>query len=414
MLNETPNLDAIQNEAAKSSIAPEEVDANAVSTTPESNANQDGKKETSVQENVKNILNKARKNDASPEGDETPEDEPTSPDSSPETEDKTTEKETDGQEEADKVDGEQEATDDDDGKENENEETPEQKEARETKEREEAEKSSQDALKVPDEKLPFHKHPRFQQLIHENQSLKPKAHELDSIHKYRQDNQIDQDTFNQALTLAALSKKNPQEFVSTLRKLCDEQEVQLGIKLPTDLAQRVEKGELSERDAKEISTLRIEKQQREQGVKTQTARAEQERVTSVVNSLNSVGADLMKKDPSFRPKTNGGPDGVYEFALKSFTMLQAQTPAKNGMEAAQQFTQCYNEVKALISSHLPRRQANRNFVSASQRNSNASGLTPSSRRNGDSANASVTDSVNSVLKKHGLKIRPPSQSNGEE
>ena len=419
MPNNPTELDAIKTEAEKSSLSSEELAANATSETSskENGSVNDVKKEPSVQEAVAKILGKARNEDSTkPEGDDQPDNEQTDGDDKGNEEDSTDsstetkiddEKETTSDEEA-KVEGdEKEAETNDDGKKKD--ETVEEKQLREARE---LIAKHEGKSNVPDEQLPFHKHPRFQQLINENRTLKQTTSEFQNIDKYRKENNIDEDTFGQALTLAALSKKNPQEFVKTLRSIVDEQEVQLGIKLPADLQKKVDDQLLDVTDAKEIAKLRVEKTLRERGETTSKQRVEQQRITSVSQALNTIGYELQKKDPTFKPKTNGGPDGVWEFALKSFTLLQASKPASNAMEATQQFTQCYNEVKQLISSYIPRRSSNRAFNSRSQRDSRASGLTPSSRKNGD--DSTITGAVNDVLKKHGIKIRPTSESSGSE
>jgi hypothetical protein len=255
-----------------------------------------------------------------------------------------------------------------------------------------------------DAKLPFNKHPRFQELLN---TTKAQAHRLGEFQKeidWCKQNGITPNLRKQAMDLAALSVKDPEAFYKLVGQMQGEYEVNAGIRLPDDLAKKVSDGKLDEEDAREIAKLRVERNGLDRSVKTAAQQQEEARQSQITEGLNTIGTVLAKNDPLFRPKASpNAANGIWEYSLNSFLLMQAQSPARNGLEAQQQFKQCYDEVKRTFSTLYPQKTARR-LPSRS-----ASGFTPTVR---PKEPTSAVDAVNSVLKSRGIQIR--ASRNGEE
>lgn len=110
---------------------------------------------------------------------------------------------------------------------------------------------------VDDDKLPFHKHPRFQQLIEENKGLRPLADEAVALQRYCAENNITTPELQELLDVARLIKSNPVAAMDRIKPIFTQLQESLGEgNLPADLAAEVEAGTLSEARAKELARLR--------------------------------------------------------------------------------------------------------------------------------------------------------------
>ena len=238
-------------------------------------------------------------------------------------------------------------------------ETTEEKLARESKEKTEAQKT-------PDEKLPFHKHPRFQEVITERnkfeeevKTYKPVAERMLVVEKFCRENNVAAEDYDASLRLAALIVNNPSEALTRLEKVVENLRVQTGSALPTDLQTQVDEGKLSLTHAQEMAKLRIEATgAKAKAVTSQTQSAAQLQ-QQLVNGLESWNVSRMKTDPSFKPKQQGQEDGKYELVTDKFLSLWQRNPPASVEQAVALCEQAYKSVHEFIERTMPKPQIKR-------------------------------------------------------
>lgn len=101
--------------------------------------------------------------------------------------------------------------------------------------------------------LPFHKHPRFRQLIRERNELKVRANEFDQLNTFMHRFSIQPEETANAFKIMALAKSDPAKALEELKAVAHVLAVQAGEVLPDDLNSKVEQGYLDRDTALELS-----------------------------------------------------------------------------------------------------------------------------------------------------------------
>lgn len=145
------------------------------------------------------------------------------------------------------------------------------------------------------------KHPAYVRLQAISQELHADAVAHQDTIAYMQENQIPVEDYEQGMFLLALSKKDPQAFVGELRKVLDQYETALNIRLPADLQARVDAGEMTEEAAKEfnaerVKNLALQGQNRQKDTHI-TRDAQQKDITETNNIVNRFFEETAKSDP---------------------------------------------------------------------------------------------------------------------
>lgn len=239
------------------------------------------------------------------------------------------------------------------------------KEVTETEKVEEKTEVSETSIEVKDEDLPFGKHPRWIERQKELETLRPlkdKVAEMEpvfqhakQVEQYRQQNQIDDQLFGEALQLAALFKQNPAQARAHLAQVIQNIDLQSGAALPKDLQDEVTAGAISAERAKEISLYRVQMQQ--SGQTNQQLQAQQNQ--SFEQAVNGVFGmwDNAKRasDPDFKPKVDAAkPDGKWELVNQRLLVLKQAMPPRNQQEAVALVERAYNETNAVLAQFVPK------------------------------------------------------------
>lgn len=154
--------------------------------------------------------------------------------------------------------------------------------------------------------VPFHKHPRFQQLLR-----KAKTHEQDATRYRNVQNFMDQNGLeaNEAadlLIVGGLMKTNPVEAYRLAKPMIKKLLIAAGEVLPADLQQRVRAGELNQQAALEVSRSRATQQSVETArsfEQQRNARTSQQQVLGAARgAAESWAAERHRKDPNFEAK----------------------------------------------------------------------------------------------------------------
>ena len=209
--------------------------------------------------------------------------------------------------------------------------------------------------------VPFSKHPRFKKLIQQRNDFREGHRQYEAVQSYLRENGLTSEEAAQALHQQALLKRDPVEAWKTLKPIVQDLLVKTGEVLPSDLRERVQKGELSKQAATELSRLRAQQgvqQQRQQydqqleqqnaqhrqQVEMQTAASEWERAKRAdPNADFDKMAEDIQKEVVWMMRTKGQPKdavGVHRILDEAYRSVrkrhapprnrQQKTPVRGG------------------------------------------------------------------------------------
>jgi hypothetical protein len=161
--------------------------------------------------------------------------------------------------------------------------------------------------------VPFHKHPRFQQVISnlraakaDVERLKPSAERYEKVQTFLQTNGLSEVEGANALLIFGLAKTDPVSAWKEVRQWVQDLAIAAGELLPDDLQQRVAANEITRETAFELSRARAGQKSIENKVKfdeTQRAKQDKEALNAtLMGSASEWEADRKVKDPNFGGK----------------------------------------------------------------------------------------------------------------
>lgn len=178
--------------------------------------------------------------------------------------------------------------------------------------------------------------------------LTPLARQQEVLAEFMQENSMTGDDFVEAMQMAALLKKDPEQWASKMSQALEGVGILSGTKLPEDLQaealeieENVSIGSLSRSAAdkllgrlKETAKLRAQIKFGGERQKLSEQQAKEQKFNEVAKACADARsgwtATTAKKDPSFKQKSSAdAPDGVYEFVNDKITAL-ANLQTANG------------------------------------------------------------------------------------
>lgn len=150
-----------------------------------------------------------------------------------------------------------------------------------------------------------------------------------SIVDYCAQNNIDSQSFREALEVTALARRDPAAARAKLLEYAN----QLGQLdpnvLPADLSARVTEGEMSEAAAKELWKERVENRRNKSAIQQSAQSVQQVEANAIQSSVAAWDASKRASDPAYRPAKNGE-IGLRELVERNFAFLvqtkQPRTP----------------------------------------------------------------------------------------
>ncbi len=218
-------------------------------------------------------------------------------------------------------------------------------------------------------------------------SLEPAVRAYQGLLEYLKQNDIDQESFNEALELVATAKREPARARAKLLELAEKLAEYDPEHLPKDLRQRVEEGELSESAAREIARLRAE---RNRIARVDPAQTQAQAIAAAVTAWERA---KRQADPSFKPSDNGKP-GIHELTQRSFAYHLQVNPPRSPQDVIELLEKAYEEAKALF-----RAQS----VQQPQPTLSTSKSSPKPKTNGPKT---ALDIAREVLARHGVNWTP--------
>lgn len=194
-----------------------------------------------------------------------------------------------------------------------------------------------------DEKLPFHEHPRWKQVLGERneyeqklKQLEPLADEQRNVARYCQTNGVTPEEFQQAVEIAALLKNDPKAALERLKPVVAGLQSLNGESLPKDLADEMAQvqQELTDGTISEGAAQRYEARIRENAkLRAQTSLsseqgkqgAQRQREAAIAQGMQAVNEWQKLKqsgDVDYKPKAKADePHGLFELVDREFQFL---------------------------------------------------------------------------------------------
>ncbi len=291
--------------------------------------------------------------------------------------------------EQDAPDGEKDAANDTEGdKTAEGEKAPDADESRDDK-AQEAENEDDGADLQEGQRVPYD---RFKKVIDQRNEYKQREAELSrerdeyqtgheqyqAIQGFMQENDLRPQDVAEALTIAAQMNRDPAGALEALKAKMSGLQEFTGERLPSDLQERVDTGEIDQRDAQEIVRQRNEnallKQRQADSQRRQQEEAQQRTVQQtqeeMAQSANSVQQELANRDPDF--------DRKYPWIEKELKLLIQEHRPSTAEQAGQLVRQAHQTVTRDLEKLIPRRQVRPGPSSQSAGGSNSSPPEPAS------------------------------------
>ena len=163
-------------------------------------------------------------------------------------------------------------------------------------------KAKDKASAEADQKLPFHNHPRWKEVVNERDAYRSEAGEYRKITTFMSQNGLTNDEVVEGFQIMALMKTNPAEAHKKISEYKAQLDQFVGEKLPQDIEEKVRDGFVDRDTAKQLAALQAEKQlgqQRQQYVIQQQAEQARHGIHQAVVSWEQ---QQKVKDPDWSAK----------------------------------------------------------------------------------------------------------------
>lgn len=130
-----------------------------------------------------------------------------------------------------------------------------------------------------EDKVPFHNHPRWKEMISEREALKPRAEQYDKIMNFMQQSSLSPEEMAEGMQVMAMMKNNPLEAYKAIKSYAERLAPYAGEVLPDDIRSKVDDGFIDSETAKELAALKAEREfmaQRSQQAQEANARYQAE------------------------------------------------------------------------------------------------------------------------------------------
>ena len=187
---------------------------------------------------------------------------------------------------------------------------PEEQAASPAEGEEDPEKPGDADAKEPDNEdysdVPFHKHPRFQQLLRKAKASEQDATRYQNVQNFMDQNGLGAEEAADLLVIGGLMKTNPSEAWKRMKPTIQKLLVASGEVLDPELAARVQRGEIDKAAALEVSRSRATAQSLQASQSFQDRRRQQTEQQSAGQAITQAATDWegerRAKDPNFEAK----------------------------------------------------------------------------------------------------------------
>jgi len=240
----------------------------------------------------------------------------------------------------------------------------------------EADATAADGSKPEDKDadVPFHKHPRWQEMLRERDTLKgqvdtfkEKAERFDNIGNFMREQNLTPQEMTQGFQIMALMKNDPLKALELLAPHITNLELAVGRKLPDDLQSDVDAGNLTPERAQELARTRMsadsERARREAAEREAQAERERQAADAAQNAAQAMQGAVVKweegikqRDPDYSHKQRFVTDRVRALILE-------KGQPKSPEDAVKYVEEAYDDVNQTFRKVLPKRDAVRTVTS---------------------------------------------------
>lgn len=203
-----------------------------------------------------------------------------------------------------------------------------------------------------DEQVPFHEHPRWQQLLKERDDYKEQAKQYGEIQDFMEANSLATQEVSEGFRVMGMMKNNPREALPFLRHYVAQVETFLGETLPPELQQRVDEGFLTREDALTMSRtqgqVRQAEYERDITASRQGELQQQQQKQAIVNAVNDWATQIASTDPDYLTQKQP----LVRDALQALVAQHGQP--RNETEAVQMANEALKRVEAHIAPLRPK------------------------------------------------------------
>lgn len=224
----------------------------------------------------------------------------------------------------------------------------------------EADQAASDAAKEPEgdkaaadkeELPPFHKHPRWKEVVGERDTLKTKLAEVEpdaqqyrKITGFMQEHELTPAEVAEGFQIMALMRKDPAAALKALSTHVQQLQLYTGERLPDDLDRKVQDGQVDRETAQELSRTRIAASQAQAGLQ-QTVRqtAEQQesgRRQAIGSAVSQWETQIRSQDPDYSRKE--------QLVMDRVRVKLAEKQPADANEALQIAAAAYKEISDLL------------------------------------------------------------------
>lgn len=216
---------------------------------------------------------------------------------------------------------------------------------------------------LDDSNLPFHKHPRFQQVIQERSYYKREAEaarqdadEWRSVRTYMDTNHLTNDEVARGFEIMSAMKNDPLRGREMLKQYWEGLQEFAGHILPQDLQQRVNEGEVTDEVAVELARKRNEAE----FLRGQQLMQAQRQAQEFATQQHAMSANIMRGAVTqweSEIKTRDADYSVKQpFLMDKVRAMIATSPPRSAQEALGIVESAYRDVNSSLKQFTPQRQ----------------------------------------------------------
>ena len=216
-----------------------------------------------------------------------------------------------------------------------------------------------------DQKLPFHNHPRWKEVVSERDAYRSEAGEYRKITNFMSSNGLTNDEVVEGFQIMALMKTNPAEAHKKISEYKARLDEFVGEKLPEDISRKVEEGYIDVETARQLAALQAEKQLH---VQRQQYAAEQQAISAQSDMYGAVvnwEQQQKIKDPDWSAKQ--------DLVIDQVKLMIANEKPSTTKEALALVERAHSVIKERLSRFTPQRRP-LNTVSSSTSSANAAAV----------------------------------------
>lgn len=214
-------------------------------------------------------------------------------------------------------------------------------------------RAPKDGSQKPADKVPFHNHPRWKEIVSERDALKPKAEQFEKITTFMQNAGLSAKEMADGMQVMAMMKTNPQEAYKALKGYVDQLAPLVGEVLPEDIKRKVDDGFVDPDTARELARLKAERELADRRSAELNARAQAEQAANQQRAMHDAVAAWEEtekaKDPDWTEK--------YEMVMDRARVLLMNERPSSPSEAVELARRALAEVNSRLRPALGRNQA---------------------------------------------------------